>query len=56
MHLLCIAPDVVNANSRCRANRARALGWEPKDVTEDMLESIQGAVEWQLKHEPGAGA
>ncbi|KAN0086261.1 hypothetical protein V8E55_007395 [Tylopilus felleus] len=38
------------SNSRCRASRARGLGWKPKLTTEDMLESIRGEVEWQLKH------
>ncbi|KAF8837821.1 NAD(P)-binding protein [Paxillus ammoniavirescens] len=37
-------------NSRCKANRARTLGWKPKFTTEDMLKSIKGEVEWQLKH------
>ena len=34
-----------------RTELARALGWEPKDVTE---KGIQSEAEWQLKH--GAGA
>ncbi|KAF8438923.1 hypothetical protein L210DRAFT_3761142 [Boletus edulis BED1] len=38
------------SNSRCKANRARELGWKPKHTTEDMLKSIRGEVEWQLKH------
>ncbi|RPD82721.1 NAD-P-binding protein [Lentinus tigrinus ALCF2SS1-7] len=32
-------------NSRCRANRARALGWKPKYTAEDMLKSIRPEVE-----------
>ena len=46
----------VRTISAKRTARARALGREPKDVIEDMLESIQGEVEWQFKHGPGAGA
>ncbi|KAG6379926.1 hypothetical protein JVT61DRAFT_10493 [Boletus reticuloceps] len=38
------------SNSRCKANRARGLGWKPKHTTEDILKSIRGEVEWQLKH------
>ncbi|KAF8841111.1 NAD(P)-binding protein [Paxillus ammoniavirescens] len=40
----------LGTNSRCKANRARTLGWKPKYTTEDMLKSIKGEVEWQLKH------
>ena len=37
-------------NSRCRSNRARALGWKPKYTTEDMLKSIRPEVEaWAKK-------
>ncbi|KAI0787443.1 NAD-P-binding protein [Fomes fomentarius] len=32
-------------NSRCRANRARAIGWKPKYATEDFLKSIRPEVE-----------
>ncbi|KAG6379927.1 hypothetical protein JVT61DRAFT_10494 [Boletus reticuloceps] len=39
----------LGTNSRCKAKRARALGWKPKYTTEDMLKSIRGEVEWQLK-------
>ncbi|KAH0835027.1 hypothetical protein J3R83DRAFT_10764 [Lanmaoa asiatica] len=39
----------LGTNSRCKSNRARALGWQPKYTTEDMLKSIQGEVEWQVK-------
>jgi hypothetical protein len=31
----------LGTNSRCRADRARAIGWEPVMTTEDMLESIR---------------
>ncbi|KAF8438924.1 hypothetical protein L210DRAFT_3646462 [Boletus edulis BED1] len=41
----------LGTNSRCKANRARALGWKPKYTTEDMLKSIRGEVEWQLKQQ-----
>ncbi|KAG8216629.1 hypothetical protein J3R82DRAFT_6824 [Butyriboletus roseoflavus] len=44
----------LGTNSRCKANRARALGWTPKYTTEDMLKSIRGEVEWQLKHKADA--
>jgi nucleoside-diphosphate-sugar epimerase len=44
----------LGTNSRCKANRARALGWKPKYTTEDMLKSIRGEVEWQLKHKASA--
>ncbi|KAI0789836.1 hypothetical protein C8Q75DRAFT_762663 [Abortiporus biennis] len=32
-------------NSRCRANRGRALGWKPTRTTADMLASIKAEVE-----------
>ncbi|KAJ3537416.1 hypothetical protein NMY22_g5598 [Coprinellus aureogranulatus] len=35
----------LGSNSRCRANRARALGWQPKKTTKDMLESIAAEVQ-----------
>lgn len=31
----------LGTNSRCRADRARAIGWEPMMTTEDMLESVR---------------
>lgn len=37
------------ANSRCRAERARLLGWAPKHGTEHMLKSIKFEVEALLK-------
>ncbi|KAF8555874.1 NAD(P)-binding protein [Imleria badia] len=43
-----------SSNSRCKASRARALGWQPKHVNEDMLKSVRGEVEWQLKHKASA--
>ncbi|KAE9407773.1 NAD(P)-binding protein [Gymnopus androsaceus JB14] len=30
----------LGSNSRCRANRSRALGWTPKNTTKDMLAGI----------------
>ena len=33
------------SNSRCRADRGRALGWVPKYTAEDMLKSIRPEVE-----------
>ena len=32
-------------NSRCRADRGRALGWKPKYTTQDMLASIKPEIE-----------
>ena len=32
------------SNARCRANRGRALGWNPTHTTQDMLESIRTEV------------
>ena len=32
-------------NSRCRAERARGIGWKPKYTTEDLLKSILPEVE-----------
>jgi hypothetical protein len=31
-------------NSRCKAERARQLGWRPKKVTHDMLTSIKDEI------------
>ncbi|KAF8994645.1 hypothetical protein BDQ17DRAFT_1331013 [Cyathus striatus] len=41
--------DYLGSNSRCRANRSRALGWKPAKTTKDMLESIQPEVVALLK-------
>ncbi|RPD64772.1 NAD(P)-binding protein [Lentinus tigrinus ALCF2SS1-6] len=41
-----------STNARCRANRARALGWKPKYTTDDMLESIKAEVETIAKKPP----
>jgi len=35
----------LGSNSRCRANRSRALGWAPKNTTKDMLASIYAETE-----------
>ncbi|TFK91170.1 NAD-P-binding protein [Polyporus arcularius HHB13444] len=40
------------ANTRCRGNRARALGWKPKYTTEVMLKSIRREVEEISKKPP----
>jgi hypothetical protein len=32
----------LGTNSRCKADRARALGWKPRKTTSDMLASIKG--------------
>ncbi|KAI9461371.1 hypothetical protein HD554DRAFT_2041450 [Boletus coccyginus] len=44
----------LGTNSRCKANRARALGWKPKYTTDDMLKSVRSEVEWQLTHKASA--
>ena len=31
----------LGGNSRCRADRSRAIGWKPKRTTKDMLASIK---------------
>ena len=36
-------------NARCHANRGRQLGWRPKHMTNDMLESIRVEVERSSK-------
>ena len=39
-------------NSRCRAERARGIGWKPKYTTEDLLKSILPEVEaWKRLRE-----
>ncbi|KAF8656861.1 hypothetical protein AX16_002408 [Volvariella volvacea WC 439] len=40
-------PDgtTLGSNSRCRANRARSIGWRPQKTTNDMLESVKEEVE-----------
>ncbi|KAI0635600.1 NAD-P-binding protein [Trametes polyzona] len=40
-------------NSRCRADRARSIGWRPRYTTEDMLKSIKPEVEAILKQPTG---
>ncbi|KAJ8072715.1 hypothetical protein PM082_016274 [Marasmius tenuissimus] len=32
-------------NSRCRANRSKSIGWQPKKTTEDLLKSIRPEVQ-----------
>lgn len=34
----------LGSNSRCKAERARRLGWRPKKVTHDMLASIKDEI------------
>ena len=36
-------------NSRCRANRGRAIGWKPKHTPEDLLKSVHTEVEAYLQ-------
>jgi len=38
-------------NSRCRANRSKAIGWKPKKTTDDMLKSIKLEMEVILKQQ-----
>lgn len=35
---------ILGANSRCRADRSRAVGWKPKKGTKDLLASVRGEV------------
>ena len=37
--------NYLGSNSRCRANRARALGWNPKKTAKDMLQSVAADVD-----------
>ncbi|KAF9460253.1 hypothetical protein BDZ94DRAFT_938450, partial [Collybia nuda] len=41
--------DFFGSNSRCRANRARSIGWNPTHTTADFIVSIRGDVEAILK-------
>lgn len=41
--------DYLGSNSRCRANRSRAIGWKPVKTKEDMLASIITEVEVTVK-------
>ncbi|KAL0952912.1 hypothetical protein HGRIS_007127 [Hohenbuehelia grisea] len=36
----------LGTNSRCRAERAKGLGWAPAKTTDDMLKSLPAEVEW----------
>ncbi|KAH9834476.1 uncharacterized protein C8Q71DRAFT_143689 [Rhodofomes roseus] len=36
-------------NSRCRADRGRSIGWEPKYTTKDMITSIKPTIEFLLE-------
>ncbi|KAM6504217.1 hypothetical protein JOM56_001160 [Amanita muscaria] len=40
----------LGTNSRCKADRARSLGWKPTRTTEDMLSSIKDEVERLVGH------
>jgi hypothetical protein len=35
----------LGTNSRCKAERARKLGWKPKKVTQDMLASVKDEID-----------
>ncbi|CAL1716979.1 unnamed protein product [Somion occarium] len=47
------AGNYAGSNSRCRANRGRSIGWNPKHTTKDMLASIKPEVEAILKQQGG---
>ncbi|KAI0326560.1 NAD-P-binding protein [Cubamyces sp. BRFM 1775] len=40
--------DSLGSNSRCRAERSRAVGWKAKNKTEDMLASIKPEIQYML--------
>ncbi|KAH9895219.1 NAD-P-binding protein [Cubamyces lactineus] len=40
--------DSLGSNSRCRAERSRAIGWKPEKTTEDMLASIKPEIQYML--------
>ncbi|RPD78127.1 NAD-P-binding protein [Lentinus tigrinus ALCF2SS1-7] len=40
--------ESLGTNSRCRGRRARAIGWNPKKTTEDMLASVKPEVQYML--------
>ncbi|KAF5382083.1 hypothetical protein D9615_004318 [Tricholomella constricta] len=42
----------LGSNSRCRANRSRAIGWKPTKTTADMLASVKLEVEASLNRKP----
>ncbi|KAG6830660.1 hypothetical protein H0H92_015557 [Tricholoma furcatifolium] len=42
--------DYFGTNSRCRANRSRAIGWKPKYTTESMYEGIAPEVDALLEN------
>ncbi|KAF5336566.1 hypothetical protein D9611_006508 [Ephemerocybe angulata] len=46
----------MGTNSRCRANRARALGWKPTKTTDDMLSSVKPEVEAILEERKRTGS
>ncbi|KAF8066914.1 NAD(P)-binding protein [Lyophyllum atratum] len=42
----------LGSNSRCRANRSRAIGWKPVKTTVDMLASVKAEVDAAFKRKP----
>ncbi|KAF7334916.1 hypothetical protein MVEN_02241300 [Mycena venus] len=44
----------LGSNSRCRATRARAIGWKPTKSTSDMLASIRPEMEVLIKKNTGS--
>lgn len=39
----------LGGNGRCRADRAKSLGWKPKKTTQDMVDSVKECVEVWLR-------
>ncbi|KAI0358736.1 NAD-P-binding protein [Trametes cingulata] len=44
--------ESLGSNSRCRAERSRAIGWKPRKTTEDMLASIKPEIQYMLSRVP----
>ncbi|KAI0633479.1 NAD-P-binding protein [Trametes polyzona] len=44
--------ESLGSNSRCRAERSRAIGWKPEKTTEDMLRSIKPEIQYMLTRVP----
>lgn len=42
--------SVVGTNARCKASRAKALGWNPKYGNEDLFASVKGVADVTLKN------
>ncbi|KAI0364431.1 NAD-P-binding protein [Pilatotrama ljubarskyi] len=44
--------ESLGSNSRCRAERSRAIGWKPRSTTKDMLASIKPEIQYMLSRVP----